>query len=80
MDKEMLKAAVKEALFESGLAKDMVNISKASKLISRRHIENGIKSGELRVMSAGGKNSNHLIPISDIIEYRDSLLKKGKIK
>lgn len=80
MDKELIKTAVKEALFEAGLGRDTVTISQASKMLSRRHIENGIKLGVLHVTSANRKNSKRLIPIGDVIEYKRMLLERGTIK
>jgi len=80
MDKELIKTAVKEALFEAGLSRDTVTISQASKMLSRRHIENGIKLGVLHITSAKKKNSKRLIPIADVFEYKRMLFERGTIK
>lgn len=77
-DKQLIKGAIKEALFEAGLAKDMVNQYQASKMLSRRHIENGIKSGDLRLISSGTKS--YMIKVDEIIKYQRTLMEAGKIR
>jgi hypothetical protein len=77
--KGIIKSAIAEALAEAGLAKDMVSQYQASKMISRRHVENGIASGKIRLLQSGGKK-NYMVPVSDVLAYKNYLLNEGRIK
>lgn len=86
MDKELVKEAVREVLFEAGLTKEYheqrLSMSSAIKIIgSRKYVEEAVKKGRLKyVTRTSGKTSTKLILVTDILEFRKELEKKCLIK
>jgi hypothetical protein len=75
---QQIKSAVSEALFEAGLKSDMVSMAKAYKLLTRHWITKGIEEGKIRITPK--KIGKQMIPLYDIVAYRQELLDDGKIE
>jgi hypothetical protein len=80
MLRQSIKAALNEALFEAGIKSDMVSLKKASELLSKHYVMQGIQEGKIRITTKRLRNSKQLIPVSDIIKYKEELLEKGTLK
>lgn len=77
---DTVKAAVRSALMEAGITSDMVSLNRAYRLLGRGYITKGIAEGHIRVTSKIDRNSKQLIPVTEILAYREKLLNEGIIK